>query len=160
MHIGIMSDSHDDVESIHKAIAIFKEHNIETVLHAGDFVAPTSILEMKEIKPIAVLGNNDADYRLERFFNEIGGELKGTFAHLQLGGLEIALYHGTDAALTESLIESQTYDVVITGHTHAKDERTVGNTLAINPGSVTRYGDDSGVAILDTDTKKVSFYPL
>ncbi len=43
MLIGLISDSHDHVRNIEKAIKIFKKREVELVLHAGDFCSPFTI---------------------------------------------------------------------------------------------------------------------
>jgi len=40
MVIGIISDTHDHMDNIRKALKIFKEKNVKVILHAGDFVSP------------------------------------------------------------------------------------------------------------------------
>ena len=71
---------------------------------------------------------------LLRNFQEIGGELLGEFGDLRLDGLRIAIYHGTSDKITEALITSQLYDLVIYGHTHKKRDDKIQNTLVLNPG--------------------------
>ena len=43
MRIGVMSDSHDNLPMIRKAIRLFTDENAEAVLHAGDFIAPFAV---------------------------------------------------------------------------------------------------------------------
>jgi uncharacterized protein len=38
MKIGIISDTHDDIENVQKAIEIFNGERVNCVIHAGDFV--------------------------------------------------------------------------------------------------------------------------
>jgi putative phosphoesterase len=72
MKIGIMSDSHDHIENIKKCVALFREREVEFVIHLGDFVNPNSVRAMKGLKLIAVFGNNDGDiFRLMQAFHEI-----------------------------------------------------------------------------------------
>ena len=40
--IGIMSDSHDNLDAVNIAVQIFNSHECRLVIHAGDFVAPFS----------------------------------------------------------------------------------------------------------------------
>jgi len=159
MKIGIMSDTHDDVHTLAKAKDVFLKEKVDAVLHAGDFVAPSTVAAMEGLKPIAVLGNNEAEWRLADAFRKIGGELHGRFVELEYDGLKIAMYHGTHKEMLNALIECKKYDVVIYGHTHQKDEQRVNNTLVINPGAANQYGDPS-IAILDTTAKKVTFVDL
>ena len=38
--IGVMSDSHDNVDAVRAAVEVFKSAGCKLVIHAGDFVAP------------------------------------------------------------------------------------------------------------------------
>ena len=40
MKIGIISDSHDHVDNIRRAVSVFREASVELVIHAGDIVSP------------------------------------------------------------------------------------------------------------------------
>ncbi|MGB8087587.1 MAG: YfcE family phosphodiesterase, partial [Nitrososphaeraceae archaeon] len=63
MKIGIISDTHDDIENVRKAIEIFNKKDVQYVIHAGDYVFPGIVLEFKRLnaKLIGVLGNNDGE---------------------------------------------------------------------------------------------------
>ena len=43
MNIGIISDTHDDVEYTNKAIDIFEKKDVKVILHAGDIISPAMI---------------------------------------------------------------------------------------------------------------------
>ncbi|HCL90984.1 MAG TPA: YfcE family phosphodiesterase, partial [Candidatus Atribacteria bacterium] len=49
MKIGIISDTHDNLPKIKKAVGIFNREKVELVLHAGDFVSPFTFLEFKNL---------------------------------------------------------------------------------------------------------------
>lgn len=138
MNIGIISDTHDDLPNLKKAVRIFNERKVSYVFHAGDYVFPGAVKEFKNFKGklIGVLGNNDGEkIGLLKNFEEIGGELFGEFGDIELDGLRIAIYHGTNNKLIEAIIASQIYDLVICGHSHLKRDDKIGNTLVLNPGS-------------------------
>jgi len=59
MKIGIISDTHDDIDNIKKAVKIFKDKGIKTVIHLGDIVAPPAIKFFKGFKLIGIFGNNE-----------------------------------------------------------------------------------------------------
>jgi hypothetical protein len=42
--IGILADTHDNIDNVRKAIRRFKE-NVELIIHAGDFIFPGIIDE-------------------------------------------------------------------------------------------------------------------
>lgn len=161
MLIGLIADSHDHLPHINKAVEIFKDRKVEAVLHAGDFCSPFTILPFEGLPLKAVFGNNDGDhYLLLQKFNAIDADHLGTFGHLKIGGLDIALYHGTDIPITAALEGSGNYDVVVSGHTHEKKAGMIDDTLAINPGTAHGFGETATIAILNSVTLEVTFEVL
>lgn len=161
MLIGLLADSHDHVPNIEKAVNVFKEREVETVLHAGDFCSPFTVPPFEGLELKGVFGNNDGDhYLLLQKFEAIGAEHLGTFGDLEMGGLKIALYHGTDAPITTALKECGNFDVVVSGHTHEKKAEMIDGTLAVNPGTAHGFGETATIAILNTQTMEVTFEEL
>ena len=50
MRIGIISDTHDDIENVQRAIDLFGREDVKLIIHAGDFVFPGVIDEFKNLK--------------------------------------------------------------------------------------------------------------
>lgn len=139
--IGIISDTHDNIEAIRKAVDFLNSRKVSLVLHAGDFIAPFTVEEFKKLdtKIIGVFGNNDGDRNgLSEKFSQIGTDLKD-FIELEYGGKEIAIYHGTIMEFVSALVKSGKYDIVVLGHTHLPEIKKEKNTLVINPGEVCGY---------------------
>ena len=67
-----------------------------------------------------------------------------------------ALYHGTDSRRKESLIQSGKYDVVVCGHTHIVQNKKVGKTLVINPGTANGwfFGYRATAVVFDTKSRE------
>lgn len=171
MNLGIISDTHDDLPSLKNAIKKFNENRVSYVIHAGDYVFPGVVKEFKHLnsKLIGVLGNNDGEkLGLLKNFQEIGGELHGEFCHLELDEFKIAIYHGTSNKLTEAIIASQMYDLVIHGHTHKKRDEKIRDTLVLNPGCAHRelpniegnIETEPSVIIFDTTKMDYQFVKL
>jgi len=141
MKIGIMSDTHDRLDAVEKAIDLFNREKVEHVLHAGDLVSPFVAPKFAKLKAklYIVWGNNDGDKEFIRVkFGEIGVTPLGNFATLKLDGKKIALLHGTHEEIVGALLRSGTFDVVVRGHNHRAEIRE-GKTLLINPGEVCGY---------------------
>ena len=142
--IGIVSDTHDDIENTEKAINIFNTMKVDYVLHAGDYVFPGMISLFKkldkETKFYGVRGNNDGELMgITRQFDEIeNSQFLNEFGKLLISSKKIGIYHGTNPDLSGSLIESQLFDILILGHTHIKRIEKIGNTLVLNPGPLNR----------------------
>ena len=161
MKIGIISDSHDNLENIVKSIKVFKDKGVDFVLHLGDYVNPNSVKAFKGIKLVGIFGNNDGDrFRLINAFHEVGGKIKGDFYEFDEDGLRFACYHGTEPQLRDALIECGRYDLVIYGHTHKCVDETKGNTRVLNPGTVHGFGDRATVMVFDTKNRQVEIIDL
>ncbi|MGH9976322.1 MAG: YfcE family phosphodiesterase [Nitrososphaeraceae archaeon] len=178
MKIGIISDTHDDIENVRRAIDIFSKEEVQYVIHAGDYVFPGIVMEFKNLnaKLIGVLGNNDGERGLLlKAFLEVGGELKGELGELHINDHHIGIYHGTSAEIKRQLIESGRHNIVVCGHTHRMEpaDQGVGNysidtsTLVLNPGAGHRKTEslagafvEGGVIILNTQSREYRFIEL
>ncbi|HEX7178428.1 MAG TPA: metallophosphoesterase [Nitrososphaeraceae archaeon] len=163
MKIGLISDTHDNIGNILKAVIEFNDGNTDIVLHAGDFVTPSAIEPFAGVKLVGVLGNNDVDILgLRSAFEKIDGELKEEFFETTYDGMTFALYHGTDFSKRKLLANSGKYDVFIHGHTHRKVFAKVGKTIVINPGTANGwfFGYNASIGIFDTQTRQIEFINL
>jgi putative phosphoesterase len=162
--IGIISDSHDNLAAVRKAVEFFNEKRVKAVLHAGDIISPFTVRAFKELNPklYFVFGNNDGDkVTLTKWFEEIGAVSCGDFGDLTIDGLHIALLHGTNEALIKALARSGDFDIVVRGHTHEPGVRVIESTTIINPGECS--GVLSGkctVAILEVANLNVEITEL
>ena len=159
MVIGIISDTHDNVENIKKAVEIFKKHKVEFVIHAGDIVAPASVKYFKGLNMKFVFGNCDGDrHKIDEKVREINGQHYGRVMELKLKGKKLCVFHGDDIVKTDQLLGAE-YDYFIHGHTHAPEDKMHNNTRVLCPGG--HYlGDPSDynkVIILDVEKDKVLF---
>lgn len=161
MKIGIVSDSHDHIPNIKRAVEHFNKQGISMILHAGDYCSPFTIPFFKGMELTGVFGNNDGDhYRILQKFGEINGDMRGEFADLEFYNRRIALYHGTQQGITDSLVLSETYDLVITGHTHQPHVTIKGNTTWLNPGSLHGFDDFGTAAVYDTLLHKAEIFNI
>jgi uncharacterized protein len=161
--IGIMGDSHDNIEAIKKAVEFFNKHNADLVIHTGDLVSPFTIDYYKQLKGEfrAVLGNNEGDrLNLGKKFTEMGIEL-ADILEFDYDGKKIAVYHGQNPSLLDSLVKSKKYDVVATGHTHTPEVTMEDNTLIVNPGETCGYLTGvKTVALVDVNEMKADIHTL
>lgn len=163
MVIGIMSDTHDRIDAIDAAIDFFNKQGVTDVLHAGDLVSPFVAPKFSRLKARLhyVWGNNEGDREFIKVrFGELGIVPLGDFAALEIGGRRIALLHGTNKHIVDSLLKCGLYDVVVKGHDH-KAEVIAGPTLLVNPGEVCGYlTGQPTVALLDLDNLKAEILKL
>jgi len=155
MIIGLISDTHDNLQQIEKATSYLNSRGVQIVLHAGDYCSPFTVAKFKTLncKLIGVLGNNDREELLKKCFNETQNcEIHGRFAQINTGDYKIALLHGDETKLLITLVYSQKFNAVIYGHTHNKNIEHRENTLIINPGELCGHlTGKSTLAILDTE---------
>jgi len=156
MIVGIIADTHDHLPLLDKAVKRLNEEKVELVLHAGDYVAPFVVPHFKPLEAnlVGVFGNNDGDRELlKKRFTELGAEIRGKFAEVMVEGLRIAVLHGDEVELLRSLIDVESHDVIVHGHTHEAKTYRKGKTLVINPGEVCGYlSEKSTIVILNTQT--------
>ena len=161
MLIGICSDSHDSVTNIEKAVSYFSSQNVSKVIHAGDYCSPFTIRHFKGLNLHGILGNNDGDiYLLMKKFQEIDATLHGEFYRFSADNQSVAVYHGTVPEITQSLIESKRYDMVISGHTHEASISNTGEVLSVNPGTIHGFENSGTVAIYDTELQQATIETL
>ncbi|WP_457558000.1 metallophosphoesterase [Candidatus Harpocratesius sp.] len=162
MKIGILSDTHDYLPNISKAVDVFLNEKVCKIIHCGDYIAPfviramTKLIEHK-IPVYGVFGNNDGErIGLKKITGKII-EFKGEFFEFTENYYKFAVYHGTDERILQNLIHSQFYDVLLTGHTHQIKIEKVGKTLLINPGETCGYLTGKATcAVLDLSSKHLS----
>lgn len=169
MKIGVLSDTHDQVENILKAVKLLNDEGVELVIHCGDWVAPFTLFFYKGLQaPIkGVFGNNDGD----RFLHPVRAkdygidiEYEERVLSLVLDGRKIFVYHGDYGEVTDALVTCGKYDAVFHGHTHRRVNELVGKTLSLNPGTLMAVTDDetkgASFAIYDTATNTARFIEL
>jgi len=156
MKIGAISDIHDHLNNLEKAINILNNEKVELVIFCGDLSSPFTAEYFGKLKaPVkAVFGNNEGDRvnilgKIKK--NQLNIEYapkQGLMWDLKLAGKRIAVFHGHQQEITDALINSDLFDIVLTGHTHRFHLKKLKNTFWVNPGTV------AGWAGLDFKTVK------
>ncbi len=152
MKLGILSDSHDRLPLLERAVERFRDAGVEMVLHAGDFVSPFTVrpLEKLHAEFVGVFGNNDGDrlYLAERFARI--GPIHLGYHTFEVDGVRAVLMH--EPKSIDALVDSGHYDLVVYGHTHEIDLRE-GRCAVVNPGEACGYlSGRATVVVLDTAT--------
>ncbi len=148
MLVGVISDTHDRLPAIDRALALFAERGVEAIIHPGDLVAPFAARRMLGYEgPLHVTyGNNDGERKgLKHVLRQIvDGPLP-----VALGGRNILIHHFIDWCKPQDI---EWADIVITGHTHEVVNRFEGDKLFLNPGEACGWVNGRcTVAVLDTD---------
>jgi uncharacterized protein len=162
MKIGIISDSHDHIKNLRKAIEDLKNAGVGLVIHCGDFCAPFVLDELDTlgVGVHGVFGNVDGDkFSMQKKAPALNNiVLHGELLEIDVEGVKIAANHYP--AIADGLARSGKYDLVCYGHTHKRDLQTIGTSLLLNPGDIMgRFGNPS-YAIFDTETREVELKNL
>src|SRR5688500_3111496 len=97
MLIAILSDTHDRVDPMARAIEMLRQEKAEYFIHCGDVGSPRVLDYLAGLKAAFVWGNSDWDRTgLARYANDIGVTCFGAFGELELDGKKIAVLHGDD----------------------------------------------------------------
>ena len=137
--IAVLSDIHDNIWNLDKALRQVRESEARTLLFLGDFCAPFVLKQIAEgfDGPVdAVFGNNDGDGRLLQHiaadFEKV--TLHGIYAELTVAGREVAMIHYPEPA--RRIAQSGQFDLVCYGHDHIKHCEQIRHCHLVNPGEV------------------------
>ncbi len=138
------------------AAALLREAGAELIFHCGDVGGRHVLDEIKDGDAAFVWGDTDKDRMgLLRHAQRIGVACYGVLADVEFDGKRIAFLHGDDKKLLQKLVAEQQHDFIVLGHGLQGEDRKVGRTHVIHPGSL--YGGTSRtVAVIDTNADSVS----
>ena len=152
MQIGIVSDTHNNLNNIDKIISLFNEEKVSLVIHTGDIASAKSLEKFSKLdsKLVGVYGNND---RKEKGIKEIAESNDFTFQEppktLSLCNKNIAIFHEPDS-IDSYLLKNEDIDIVIHGHTHRYRNETKNGILFFNPGeSAGMNSGNNAIGLLD-----------
>ena len=161
MRIAVLSDTHDNIQNITKAVSIINKRNIDALIHCGDYVAPFVIKPFDKLNDsikknfYGVFGNNDGD---KIFLTQNLGQIcefpqNGHELILELGGKRIFVSHMPREQTIKALANSGNFDIILSGHTHSLSNKKFDNgSLVINPGELCGYLTGRATfAIVDTE---------
>lgn len=158
MNLAVMSDSHDNIWNLRKALDIIRKEQASMIIHCGDFVAPFMLKEMDEcgIPVHGVFGNNDGDqYLLTKMSLTTLSHitLHGIVGQVDAEGFSIGFTH--HGIVGEALAAGGAFQMVCMGHSHEYFSQQTGNTLLLNPGEVMGKDGSPGFCFVDTATAGV-----
>ena len=88
MRIGILSDTHDQVQRTKSAVAMLVEGGAETLIHCGDLTIADVVDECSVLPCYFVFGNCDYDREsLREAINRVGGTCLERGGLISLGGV-------------------------------------------------------------------------
>ena len=162
MKIAIISDSHDNIPNMEKALDWINGEGIPIIIHCGDLAAPSML--SKVIMPKFsgqfhfVHGNVGDPELLERAARDFQNvTIHGEVGEIELDNKKIAFTHFPEKAL--ELAKKGGPDLVFYGHTHKPWEETleVGGKKVrlVNPGTLAGMFYKATFATYDTSADKL-----
>lgn len=146
MKIGLISDTHDNLPKLERAVSFFNKNKVDFVLHAGDYVAPFTVDKLKALSCdwIGVFGNNDGERKglsaksLDR--------IKDPPYRFKLLGRKVTLTHDPQSVN----INKEKAELIVFGHTHRPETVKIKDKLVVNPGECSGWvSGKSTIAIVD-----------
>ena len=159
--IGILSDTHDNVNAARRAVSLFRDAGCRLIIHAGDFVAPFTAKELAAANcPVkAVFGNCDGEKEGLREAIAAFGEIRDPPLIFIHQGLRILVCHHHFRVMEYA--ERGKFDIVVFGHTHKPEIKRKQKTLMINPGEAGGWVTGRAtIVLLDVEKLKPEIVPL
>ncbi len=159
MEIAILSDSHDQLSNLEKAVDFLNSKSIPEIIFCGDFCSPIPVkrhFARFNGKIHAVFGNTEDRATIMKLsLSEVKNlNIYGEFGEFSVQDTKIAITHYPEYG--EALANTGKYNLVCNGHTHKEKQDTIGNTIFINPGEVAGFFGDAGFKIYNTNSKQIT----
>jgi putative phosphoesterase len=159
MRIGILSDTHDQVQRTRYAVAMLVASGAKALIHCGDLTTADVVDECSALPCYFVFGNCDYDCEsLRQAIHRVGGTCLDRGGLISLGKRRLAVSHGDSDQELRRLAALEP-DYLFSGHTHVACDVQKGSTRWINPGALHRASQWS-VAVLDIASNHVSLLPI
>lgn len=155
MLVGLVSNSSGRADAMAAAASALRDRGADLIVHCGDVGGRNVLEELAKVEAAFVWGDRDTDrmglLRHARLLNVV---CFGILGELDLDGKRAVLVHGDDKKLVRRLTDEQQYDYLLCGHDVEGEDRKVGKTRIINPGSL--HGSPSrSAAVLSTTSGEV-----
>jgi putative phosphoesterase len=134
MRIAVLADTHTSKLEYLPRKLIDTLSTVDLIIHAGDFTDVRLLEELKQLKNVkAVHGNMDSR------------ELKAVLPVKEIVEIEdkrIGITHGSGAPWgiedsVRKVFESDPVDIIVYGHSHQSQNKTIEDILFFNPGKAT-----------------------
>jgi hypothetical protein len=161
MRVGLLSDTHNHLGNLAKALEIFRQEGVKVLIHCGDLTSNEVALLLVEFQVICTFGNGDiATSEIKETLAYYNPDNYSSFSYQgELWGKRIAVTHGHIPHSVNQMAESGRFDYVIHGHSHRRGEKIVGTTHVINPGALGgRKVESRSCAVLDLEIGELRFH--
>jgi putative phosphoesterase len=157
VRLGILSDTHDELERARGAIELLRAAGAEALIHCGDLASPAIVAVLAGLPSWFVFGNHDSDMvpHLRRAAAEHGVGCLEWGGVVELAGKRIGVAHGHMSADMRRVLAARP-DYLLSGHSHIAADHVDGSVRRINPGALHR-ADEFTVALLEVESGELRF---
>ncbi len=160
MLIGVLSDSHGQLERLAEVAELFNSRGVETVIHCGDITTAEAVEALADFEVHWVFGNCDWDEDpLRAAMTGFGHRCHGFRGDLEIGGCRLGFTHGHRYELFQAMVSSNEYDIVFHGHTHVRRDEVEHGTRVICPGAL-HHAAPPGCLVLTIPKMRVDWVDL
>jgi putative phosphoesterase len=159
--LGLISDTHDNLDRTQEAIRLFQDQGIQTVLHAGDVTNKQTLKAFSGMELYLALGNADNGHELHQACLNLSLHPPKDYFCITFENTNIFLMHGysEQVPIFRQICSDRHYAMIVKGHTHFRENYQRGHLRVINPGALDN-AEDYSVAILNTQTGEVDFHHI
>ena len=157
MRLGILSDTHDELDRARAAIDVLRAAGAEALIHCGDLASPAIVAALAVLPSWFVFGNHDSDMvpHLRRAATEFGVGCLEWGGVVELAGKRVGVAHGHMRADVQRVLAARP-DYLLSGHSHIASDSAIDGVRRINPGALHR-ADEFTVAVLEVETGELRF---
>lgn len=154
MRIAVLSDSHDHIPNLRRAVLRANQEEAELLIHCDDLISPFMLPYLEQFNGPAhlIYGNNAGDQHLiSSRCASPDSKIRhhGVHGTLVAGALRIAIEHYPNWA--RELARSGDFDLVCCGHNHIFHVERLNECLLLNPGDLLGKDAAPAFALLDTE---------
>ena len=158
MLIAIISDIHDNLENLKKAIKYILDASCEELVCCGDVTNDETLeyLVKNFSKPIHLVDGNIELFNTDliKKFNNL--KYYGSLARLEIDNKQVGVCH--EPFKIAKLFERGPLDVIFYGHTHKPWQKNQDSTLIVNPGNVAGVLHAPTFATWDTKANELKLH--
>ncbi len=162
--LAVISDVHDNLVNLQKALDYIQKEQVDYLISTGDLQSLESWQLLDELKiPVwAVMGNADKDIIGEK---KLRANLKkinfsANVAAVELNKQKIIFGHYPEIIKKIILHYPNKYTLALAGHTHLPWEEKIGTTKLLNPGNIANIRCAPTFAIIDLNNLKAKLILL
>ena len=152
MKIAIISDTHDNIVNLEKALLWMKENNVKQIIHCGDICNNETLKFLAESfsdQINLVYGNMELyDEKETEQYKNI--EFLGRFGAVEYNKKIIGICH--EPWFQKKVLEQNKCDIIFYGHTHKPWDEGIDGVRILNPGTLAGMFAKATFAVWDTNT--------